>query len=86
MKNNYSIHYGFTHSTGYDVDSHVFPQQSNNTKNIVVGEGSTWHTVVREFTNFLSGIYGYDISEQVFVKDSDWSSEEATYVAIKDSV
>lgn len=61
--------YSFTYESGYDEVTSSYPLQIDARKRITVDECSPWPVVLREFTNFLSGIYGYDISEQVFVKE-----------------
>jgi hypothetical protein len=51
-----------------DIESHIHPEWD-----------ATWTTVLQEFLDFLSGIYGYDLRDQVAVKfkphraQEDWS-------------
>lgn len=37
----------------------------NHTKTVSMGDFVTWQEVLTEMTSFLSGVYGYDIGEQV---------------------
>jgi hypothetical protein len=48
-------------------------------------DGTAWPAIVREFTNFLSGIYGYDISARVFVQDISYDGEKE-HISVQDYV
>lgn len=86
MENNVT-HYTFIQQTPLDMENAgTFPVQSSSQKNITMDDGTAWPAVVREFTNFLSGIYGYDISAKVFVQDVSWETGEAEYSSIQDYV
>ncbi len=63
------VSYIFSYSNHSDNSDINYPVSSRATKNIEVDDASPWPVVLREFTNFLSGIYGYDISKEVFIKD-----------------
>ena len=77
--------YTFSHGTPIDMENAgSFPIQTSSQKCVTMDDGASWHSIVREFTNFLSGIYGYDISAKVFVRDVDWDSNEAVYTAVQD--
>jgi hypothetical protein len=85
MENNVT-YYTFMQQTPLDVEqTGGFPLQTNSQKSITMDDGVAWPAIVREFTNFLSGIYGYDISAKVFVKDLSWDGEE-TYSSVQDYV
>lgn len=81
-----TVTYTFSHFTSPDEQPvGSFPVQSSSQKTITMDDCTSWPAVVREFTNFLSGIYGYDISARVFVQDISWDGEDA-YTAIQDYV
>lgn len=64
--------YQFGYSSFFDEDSSgAFPSQTNCTKNITVNDEVAWPVVMREFANFLSSIYGYDISAQLLIEEWD---------------
>lgn len=42
-----------------------FPQAKTSNITVQFGDSVVWTSVVDEFLNFLSSIYGYDIREQV---------------------
>lgn len=79
-------YYTFTHQTPLDVEqTGGFPLQTSSQKSITMDDGTAWPAIVREFTNFLSGIYGYDISAKVFVKDVDYQGN-VDYSSVQDYV
>lgn len=84
MSDKFVTQYSFSHQSCYDAESVSFPIQTSNQKTILVSDASTWRTPLREFTNFLSGVYGYDITSQVFVEDIDIDGD-AAYVTLSDS-
>lgn len=85
MEKQFVTYYTFTHQTPMDDDpSGSFPIQTSSQKSITMSDGTGWPAIVREFTNFLSGIYGYNISEQVFVKEHTWDGDESKYESIQD--
>lgn len=45
-----------------------YPNEKGVTTNISFDESTTWDVVHREFLDFLSSVYGYDISKHVDVK------------------
>jgi hypothetical protein len=63
-----TVTYTFSYSGDIDPESLQYPVHTRANKNITVNDESTWRVPMREFANFLSGIYGYNITEQVFVK------------------
>lgn len=63
-----TANYTFSYSGDITPDCVQFPVHTRSNKNITVSEDSTWRVPLREFANFLSGVYGYNITEQVFVK------------------
>ena len=82
-----TVTYTFSHGTPIDMEMEgPFPIQTSSQKCITMDDGTAWPSIVREFTNFLSGIYGYDISAKVFVQDVDWESGEAVYTSVQDYV
>jgi hypothetical protein len=44
-----------------------FPLRKQFTHEVTIAEGETWEVPLRSFTDFLSSVYGYDISESVTV-------------------
>ena len=62
--------YTFAHYV-QDQGMASYPEASESVKTVVFSgdDMEAWPAVLVEFTNFLSGVYGYNISEQVFVKD-----------------
>lgn len=87
MENKFVTYYTFTHQTPLDTDpTGGFPLQTSSQKSITMSDGDSWDNIVREFTNFLSGIYGYNISEQVFVKERSWDDSEPLYVSLNNFV
>lgn len=68
--------YGFTYNNQYDPNSLDFPNQTSASKTITLTDDKHWAVVMREFANFLSGIYGYNITGQVFIKDTNYLGEE----------
>ena len=66
MNHQYTFHYNSAYE---EAASGSYPVQTNASKSIAVDDCSAWPVVLREFTNFLSGIYGYDISSQVFLQE-----------------
>lgn len=76
--------YTFQFDSGFDEATEALPLQTHEQKRIIVSEGSSWRVTLREFTNFLSGIYGYNITEQVFVEDLNWEGETTT-VCLRDA-
>lgn len=84
MENNVT-YYTFTHQTPLDMaQPGAFPVQTSSQKSITMDDATSWPAVVREFTNFLSGIYGYDISAKVFVQDVAWDGSGVEYTSIQD--
>lgn len=63
-----TVFYQFVRRTPLDPNQHYYAQQSEDIKSVTMSDSATWHHVLREFTNYLSGIYGYDITGQVFVQ------------------
>jgi hypothetical protein len=61
-KHNYSFAY-YTKDND-DLDG-SFAIDDNVMRNLAYGDNVTWPVVLRDFINFLSGIYGYDIGESV---------------------
>ena len=82
----FNVQYGFSYGTPFDEQNQSFPQQTSSQKNITMSDAAPWHMVLREFTNFMSGIYGYDITKQVFVQDVSWDSTSVEYTSIQDIV
>lgn len=86
MENNFVTHYTFIQQTPLDMKQPgAFPVQASSQKSITMSDDVAWPAIVREFTNFLSGIYGYDISAKVFVKDVDWEGN-VDYSSVQDYV
>ena len=53
-----------------DLADH-FAIEDNVVRNLAYDSAITWDVVVSDFLNFLSGIYGYDISKQVQFESFD---------------
>lgn len=86
MEKQFVTYYTFTHQTPMDKESTgEFPLQTSSQKSITMDDGTAWPAIVREFTNFLSGIYGYDISARVFVQDIRYDGEPE-YISVQDCV
>ncbi len=84
MQDNFVHHYTFTHQSSHDSEASSFPIQSVSSKTVAISDNTTWRTALREFANFMSGIYGYNITEQVFIQDIGWEGE-ADYVPLTDA-
>jgi len=67
--------------TFYYFDEHEdngpYPKSTDVRKEIDFGDGADpWTPVLYEFCNFLSGIYGYNITERVFVESYNFNTGE----------
>ena len=71
--------YTFQYHSAFDENSGEYPNQTVASKTISVDDCSAWPTILREFTNFLSGIYGYDISDQVLLTEKIGPAAGETY-------
>lgn len=72
-------YYTFTQQTPLDMEQSVpFPLQTNSQKSITMSDDVAWPAIVREFTNFLSGIYGYDITSKVLIEEWDGDHSRLT--------
>lgn len=61
--------YTFQYFSRPDYDSEgEFPSAKSVNNTLEFNEGATWDSVLREFLDFLSSIYGYDISKHVDVQ------------------
>lgn len=60
-------HYTFTY-TSSEGESSSFPLIHNEVKNCAFSDDTPWPVILREFAHFLSGVYGYNITEQVFIQ------------------
>jgi len=61
-------YYTFTY-TSSEGETTSFPLMHNEIKNCTFSDETPWPVILREFANFLSGIYGYNITEKVIVND-----------------
>lgn len=78
MENNVT-YYTFTHQTPLDVEqTGGFPLQTSSQKSITMDDGQAWPAIVREFANFLSGIYGYDITSKLLIEEWDGDHSRLT--------
>lgn len=70
--------YQFQFQSAYDESNADggFPVASNAQKSITVSDDSAWPVIMREFANFLSGIYGYNITEKVLL--DEWYGEQSS--------
>ena len=64
------VNYGFSYNM-VDPEAVSFPKQNTQNKNITVTDVQPWPVVLREFANFLSGIYGCDISSKLLLQEWD---------------
>lgn len=69
---NHQYHFSYISSHNEVTE---YPVQTNQTKTIYVSEDSAWPVVMREFANFMSGIYGYDITEKLLIEE--WNGDHA---------
>ncbi len=67
--------YNFHFRSADNEDLPQYPVNSTLTKQIEIDQDAAWPLVLREFTHFLSAIYGYDVSERVFVKGVTYDGE-----------
>jgi hypothetical protein len=54
--------YGFTYT---DCDGKVYKKEIST-------EGASWHECLNDYVRFLESIYGYNIMEQVRIKEPMW--------------
>lgn len=64
------VNYGFSYNM-VDAEAINYPKQRSEQKNITVTEDQTWPVIMREFANFMSGIYGYDITSKLLIEEWD---------------
>lgn len=50
----------------------------------VVEDGAIWIEVLREFTKFLSSVYGYSIDDQIIVERYNYESNEKDQIRLRD--
>lgn len=79
-----NVQYTFSYNTSYDALTHDYPKQTSAQKSITLSEDQPWHVAMREFANFLTGIYGYDITGQLFVKERGWIGDDESFVSLTD--
>lgn len=78
MENNVT-YYTFTQQTPLDMEQPgSFPVQTSSQKSITMSDGTAWPAIVREFANFLSGIYGYDIASKLLIEEWDGDHSRLT--------
>lgn len=77
-------HYNFEYQSAYeDFAPDQFPVSTRCEKQVIVGQDVAWPIVAREFASFLSSVYGYNISEKLYVKVPGWAGDEdAEFVSI----
>lgn len=61
-KCNYSFAY---YVNGRDQTDDLFAVEDTITRDLTYNDCITWDVVLRDFIDFLSSVYGYDIGEQV---------------------
>lgn len=86
--NNNVVHYGFHYRVnGRDDVTDQFAIEDAMTRDLTYDDSITWDAILRDFIDFLSGIYGYDIGDQVkfrslsqkiqeLEEEYDWSFDE----------
>ncbi len=78
------VSYSFSYSSHNDNSDIRYPVSSRSTKDVEVDDSAQWPVILREFTNFLSGLYGYDISKEVFIKDKFAGEYEDSYYSVSE--
>lgn len=83
---NYSFSYS---SSEYPNTGGSYPVRTSASKDVTISDQSAWPVVLREFATFLSGIYGYDITQKVFLKEPNYGGngvdyEEPVYYRLSD--
>lgn len=64
--------YNFAYSSSVDdTQEGIFPTHTDCNKTITITDGAAWAVIMREFANFLSGVYGYNISEKILIEEWD---------------
>ena len=63
--------YNFNYNSAFSETTDAFPAQTLCNKTITISEDSGWALPMREFANFLSSIYGYNITEQILIEQWD---------------
>lgn len=61
-KCNYSFAY---YVNGRDSTDDMFAVEDTITRDLTYNDSITWDVVLRDFIDFLSSVYGYDIGDQV---------------------
>lgn len=74
-------HYNFNFRQDEETITTSFPVEKNVNVVVSFDDCAGWTSVLREFTAFLSSVYGYNISESVFIKEVSWD-EESDFVSI----
>lgn len=76
--------YAFSYNSATNEDLPQYPVQTHLNKVVSLDQDATWMMALREFLDFLSCIYGYDIKGKVFLQDfSSWDGE-ANFVPVSD--
>ncbi len=71
----------------HDPNNSPYPEFTTTEKTVDFGEcADPWTPVLYEFCNFLSGIYGYNITEQVFVSQYSFESDDKEMVALNEAL
>jgi hypothetical protein len=68
--------YSFSYDSADNDDLPQYPAHVGMSKSVQIDQDASWPMVVREFTQFLSAVYGYDVTEKVFIKIPSWTDEE----------
>lgn len=59
--------YTFDYSCTDGIDSDDYPAKKFTSVSVDFAGDGTWPSVLREFCNFLSTIYGYSIKDRIYV-------------------
>lgn len=76
-----SNRYHFSYDSADNEDLPQFPAHTGMSKSVQIDQDAPWPQVLREFTTFLSAIYGYDVTEKTFVQTVDYTGE-AEYTSL----
>jgi hypothetical protein len=78
--------YSFQYSR-HDPDNAPHPEFTESQKTVEFSDDvDPWTPVLYEFCTFLSGIYGYNITEKVFVEQFNFNTGEADLVSLAETL
>jgi hypothetical protein len=71
----------------HDPDNAPHPEYTESEKAVEFSDDTDpWTPVLYEFCNFLSGIYGYNITEKVFVEQYNFNNGEVDMVSLPEAI